>query len=103
MQLMPVTGEQMKVESNDVPELGEAENMAGTSRSGLDWFFSIAQAGSILSGLRLQTGFGPKLPCTFPELKTSYESVFQEVLESTHSIKAIGLLLSLVWQCLDYR
>ncbi len=83
-------------QSNDVPELGEAEYMAGTIRSGLDWFFSMGETGSILTGLKLQSGFGPKLPSTFPELKASYDSVFQQVLESTHSIKAIGLLLSLV-------
>jgi hypothetical protein len=83
-------------QSNDVPELGEAEYMAGTIRSGLDWFFFMAQTGGILAGLKLQTGFGPKLPSTFSELKASYESVFHQVLESTHSIKAIGLLLSLV-------
>lgn len=83
-------------QSNDIPELGEAEYMAGTIRSGLDWFFSMAQTGSILAGLTLQNGFGPKLPSTFSELKASYDSVFHEVLESTHSIKAIGLLLSLV-------
>lgn len=83
-------------ESNDVPELSEAEYMAGTIRSGLDWFFSMAQTGGVLTGLELQSGFGPKLPSTFSELKASYESIFHQVLESTHSIKAIGLLLSLV-------
>ena len=83
-------------QSNDAPELGEAEYMAGTIRSGLDWFFSIAETGGILRGLKLQRGFGPKLPSTFSELKASYNSVFHQVLESTHSIKAIGLLLSLV-------
>src|SRR5882762_11334218 len=83
-------------QSNDVPELGEAEYMAGTIRSGLDWFFSMAQTGSILTGLKLQHGFGPNLPRTFSELKASYESAFHQVLESTHSIKALGLLLSLI-------
>jgi hypothetical protein len=83
-------------ESNDVPELGEAEYMAGTIRSGLDWFFSMAQVGGILTGLKLQRGFGPKLPSTFSELKASYDSVFHQVFDSAHSIKAIGLLLSLV-------
>ncbi len=83
-------------QSNDVPELGEAEYMAGTVRSGLDWFFSMAETGGILKGLKLQSGFGPKLPSTFPELKASYDSIFHQVLESNHSIKAIGLLLSLV-------
>ena len=83
-------------QSNDVPELGEAEYMAGTIRAGMDWFFSMAQTGSILTGLKLQRGFGPKLPSTFSELKASYESVFHQVFESTHSIPALGLLLSLV-------
>jgi hypothetical protein len=83
-------------QSNDVPEWSEADYMAGTIRSGMDWFFSMAQAGSTLKGLKVQTGFGPKLPSTFPELKASYDSVFHQLLESSHSIKAIGLLLSLI-------
>jgi hypothetical protein len=83
-------------QSNDVPELEEAKYMAGTIRSGMDWFFSMAQTGRILTGLKLQYGFGPKLPSTFSDLKASYDSTFQQVLDSTHSIKAIGLLLSLV-------
>jgi hypothetical protein len=83
-------------QSSDVPELDDAKYMAGTIRSGLDWFFSMAQTGGILRGLKLQHRFGPKLPSTFSELKTSYNSVFHQVLESTHSIKALGLLLSLV-------
>ncbi len=83
-------------QSNDAPELGEAKYMAGTIRSGMDWFFSMAQTGDVLTGLKLQRGFGPKLPGTFSELKASYESVFHHVPESTHSIKAFGLLLSLI-------
>jgi hypothetical protein len=83
-------------QSNDVPELRDAEYMAGTIRSGLDWFFFMAQEGRILTGLELKTGFGPKLPSTFSELKESYESVFHQVLESNHSAKAVGLLLSLI-------
>jgi hypothetical protein len=83
-------------QSKDVPELSEADYMAGTVRAGLDWFFSMAQTGAILTGLKLQRGFAPKLPSTFLELKASYDSVFRQVLESTHSAKAIGLLLSLV-------
>jgi len=82
-------------QSNGVPELREAEYMAGTIRSGMDWFFSMAQTGSVLTGLKLQRGFGPSLPLTFSELKASYESIFHQVLESAHSIKAFGLLLSL--------
>jgi hypothetical protein len=79
-------------QSNDVPELEEAKYIAGTIRSGMDWFFSMAQTGRILTGLKLQYGFGPKLPSTFSDLKASYDSTFQQVLDSTHSIKAIGLL-----------
>ena len=82
--------------TNEIPELGEAEYMAGTIRSGLDWFFSMAQTGVGLTGLKLHAGFGPKLPVTFHDLKASYETLFRQVLESNHSIKAIGLLLSLV-------
>lgn len=82
--------------TNDMPELSEAEYMAGTIRSGLDWFFSMAHTGSILKGLKLHTGFGPKLPNALSELKASYNSAFGQLLESDHSIKAIGLLLSLV-------
>src|SRR2546429_5343140 len=33
-------------QSKDVPELDEAEYMAGTIRSGLDWFFSMAHTRS---------------------------------------------------------
>jgi hypothetical protein len=83
-------------QSNDVPELRDAEYMAGTIRAGLDWFFFTAQEGRILTGLKLKTGFGPKLPSTFSELRESYESVFHQVLKSSHSAKAVGLLLSLV-------
>jgi hypothetical protein len=61
--------------SKGVPELGEAEYMAGTIRAALDWFFSMAQTGSILTGLKLHSGFGPKLPSTFSELKASYDSI----------------------------
>src|SRR5258708_10336684 len=74
-------------QSNDVPELGEAEYMAGTVRSGLDWFFSMAETGGILKGLKLQSGFGPKLPSTFPELKASSASIFHKLIESNPIIK----------------
>jgi hypothetical protein len=83
-------------ESNGVPKPFDAEYMAGTIRSGLDWFFSIAQTGNILTGLELQRGFHSKLPRTFLELKESYDYLFHQVLESSHSIQALGLLLSLV-------
>ena len=83
-------------QSNGIPGINEAEYMAGTIRSGLDCFFSMAQTGRVLTGLKLQSGFGPKLPSTFVELKSSYDSTFTHALESMHSIKALGLLLSLV-------
>jgi hypothetical protein len=84
-------------QSNEVPELDEAEYMAGTIRAGLDWFFSMAQTGRILTGLKLQSGFGPKLPSTFSELKASYEDVFQQMLESNTASKRLGCC------CLSYR
>jgi len=46
--------------------------------------------------LKLREGFGQKLPSSFPELKASYYSTFHELLECAHSVKAIGLLLSLL-------
>jgi hypothetical protein len=36
------------------------------------------------------------MPSTFSELVTSYEAGLHQLLESTHSIEALGLLLSLV-------
>lgn len=83
-------------QSNGAPGVEEAEYMADTIRSGLDCFFSMSWTGRILTGLELQSGFVAKLPSTFSELKASYDSVFQQLLESVHCAKAIGLLLSLV-------
>jgi len=83
-------------QSTDGPGFDDAEYMAGTIRSGLDWFFSMAHTGNCLRGLKLRSGFGPKLPSTFSELKASYESVWRQLLESQHSIQAVGLLLSLL-------
>jgi hypothetical protein len=88
------------LQSHDVPELSEAEYMAETIRSGMVWFFPMAWTGGILTGLRLQQGFGPKLPNTLSEMQASYESVFHQLLEATHSAQAIGLLLSLVQKML---
>jgi len=83
-------------QSENMPESREAQYTVGTIRSGLDWFFSMAQTGRILTGLNLENGFGPKLPNTFSELKESYRSIFKRLLEATHSAEAVGLLLSLV-------
>lgn len=83
-------------QAGGTPELSEADYMAGTIRSGLDWFFAMAQTGSVLTGLKLQRGFGQEMPRSFPELKASYDSTFQQLRESSHSAKAIGLLLSLI-------
>ena len=82
--------------SNGTPELSEADYIVGTIRSGLDEFFSMGRTGEILTGLKVQRGFGPELPRSFSELKASYASVFQQLSGCTHSAKAIGLLLSLV-------
>lgn len=77
------------------PELSEADYMAGMIASGVDWFFSMAQTGGILTGLKLRRGFGQELPLSLPELKLSYDATFQQLLECTHGAKAVGLLLSL--------
>src|SRR5947208_14550927 len=55
-------------QSKDVPELDEAEYMAGTIRSGLDWFFSMAHPCRILHGLKLQRGFCPNFPRSYTAL-----------------------------------
>ena len=83
-------------QSDGTSEPSEADYMAGTIRSGLDWFFSMAQTGDTLSALELRRGFGQELPSNSSELKTSYDSIFHQLLECTHSVKAIGLLLSLI-------
>ncbi len=82
--------------SSDPPEREEAEYMAGTIRSELDWFFSMAQTGGNLTGLQLRAGFGTELPNNFSTLRATYNSIFQQLLQCTHSVKAVGLLLSLV-------
>lgn len=89
-------------QAGGTPELSEADYMAGTIRSGLDWFFAMAQTGSVLTGLKLQRGFGQEMPRSFPELKASYDSTFQQLRESSHSAKAIGLLLSLIQMMLIF-
>jgi hypothetical protein len=89
-------------QSGEVPDCEEAECAAGTIRSGMDWFFSMAQTGSILSGLNLKYGFNPTLPKTFSELKASYNASFQQLLECTRSAKAVGLLLSCVQMMLFF-
>jgi hypothetical protein len=86
----------MFLQVNEVPEFSKADYMADTIRSGMDWFYPMAWTGSVLTGLKLQRGFGPRLPGTYSEMRSSYDTVFRQLLESTHSIKALGLLLSLV-------
>ena len=82
--------------TDGTPELREAEYMAGTIRSGMDEYFMVSQWGGILSGLELQKGFGRMLPSSFSELKASYDSAFEQLIQCTSSAKGIGLLLSLV-------
>ncbi len=82
--------------THGTPELREAEYMAGTIRSGMGEYFTMGQWGAILSGLELQKGFGRKLLSSFSEMKASYDSTFQQLIQCTSSAKGIGLLLSLV-------
>jgi hypothetical protein len=79
----------------DIPDASEANFIIGTIRAHWDEYFTMEQYGRILSGLKLQEGFSGKLPETFVELKTEYEAIFQQVLDSEVSAKAFGLLLSL--------
>jgi hypothetical protein len=83
-------------QSDSTPELSDADYMAETIRSGLDWFFSLAHTGSVLAGLNLRQGFGQELPRNLSELRVSYDSTLRQLRECTRSAKAIGLLLSLV-------
>ncbi len=78
------------------PDPSETNYMVGTIRSGMDEYYTMEQWGRILSGLRLQEGFASKLPSSFAELKVAYDSTFQELLACEASIRAFGLLLSLV-------
>jgi hypothetical protein len=82
--------------TDGTPELGEAEYMAGTIRSGMDQYFTIGRWGAVLRGVELQSGFGRRLPSSFSEMRASYESVFQQLIQCTSSAKGVGLLLSLV-------
>jgi hypothetical protein len=82
-------------QSSETPELIEAAYMAGTIRSGLDWFVSMAQTGR-MAGLELQSGLDSQFPRAFPELKTSYDLAFRQALESKRSTEALGLFLALL-------
>jgi hypothetical protein len=81
--------------ADDPPDSSDANYMASTIRSGVEEYFTLEQYGRVLSGLKLQEGFSVKLPQTFAELKTEYETLFQQVLDCEISGKAFGLLLSL--------
>jgi hypothetical protein len=70
-------------QSTDVPEFGEADYMAGTIRSGLDWFFSMAQTGRILAGLKLQAGLARRCQALSPNRKR---------LTTPYSINSLNLL-----------
>jgi hypothetical protein len=83
--------------ADDPPDSSDANYMASQIRSGVEEYFTLEQYGRVLSGLKLQEGFSSlgKLPRTFAELKTEYDSIFQQVLGCDASAKAFGLLLSL--------
>jgi len=75
--------------TDSAPELEEAEYIRDTIRSGMDEFFQMSQWGDILTGLELQKGFRREFPTSFPEVKASYGSVFQELLTSASSVKGL--------------
>jgi hypothetical protein len=62
----------------------------------MDEFFRMGHWGDILRGLKMQKGFCGTMPTSFSEMKATYGSVFQGLLTCTSSVKALGLLLSLV-------
>ena len=66
-------------------ELSEAEYMADTIRSGIDDFYAMAQWGRILTGLELRKDFAQNMPTTLTEMKKMYDSIFQQLTESTAS------------------
>jgi hypothetical protein len=82
--------------ADGTPEYSEADYMVGTIRCWVDEFFTMAQWGRILSGLKLHQGYPRTFPADFTALKESYCSVFEELLSCDRSAKAVGLLLSLV-------
>jgi hypothetical protein len=78
------------------PDASETNYVLGSIRSGMDDYFAMEQWGRILAGLKLQDGFTDELPNRFVALKTDYDATFQQLLACTASVKAFGLLLSLV-------
>lgn len=82
--------------TDGLPDLKDAEYIAGTIRSGIDEFYTMEQWGRILTGLELRRGFSQNLPSTLPEMKKSYDSIFEQLTHCTSSAKGVGLLLSLV-------
>lgn len=82
--------------TDGIPGLEDAEYMAGTIRSGIDDFYIMEQWGRILTGLELRRGFSESLPTTLPEIKKSYDSIFEQLIHCAASAQGVGLLLSLV-------
>jgi hypothetical protein len=79
----------------EAPDSSDASYIADTIRSGLDEFFTMAQWGRILKGLRLSQGFEAELPQTFVAFRAKYDATFQELLRCDASVAAFGRLLSL--------
>ena len=68
----------------------------------LDEYHTLAQCGPILTGLKLQNGFGRNLPNSFSEMKSSYGCIFHQLTQCTPSAKGVGLLLSLAQMMLHF-
>ena|ERR1017187_4512784 len=84
------------------PELSQAVYMAGTIRAGMDEYVTLALWGRIISGLELRDRFDWNLPSSFPEMKTSYSVIFQQLTQSTSSAQGVGMLLSLAQMMLHF-
>lgn len=77
------------------PDLYEASYMAGTIRAGLDEFVDASAWGRILTDSRWGKDDTWNPPSSFSEMKASYNSTFQQLLECTSSVKGVEMLLAL--------
>ena len=83
--------------AGDLPDVAEADYIVGTIRSGIDHFFSLAHLSNTVDSLDLQKGFELDAPRQFSEMKSSYSSVFHELVRDDLSApRRLGFLLALV-------
>jgi hypothetical protein len=76
--------------TDGLPDLKDADYIAGTIRSGIDEFYTMEQWGRILTGLELRRGFTQNLPSTLSEMKKLYDDIFEQLIHCTSSAKISG-------------